>query len=103
MQPVERIDITELYATEFRRRFQSGEGVPCIITGALNGLAPFSAEFLTATLPDAKLPARHYGKDHFKKPKTEWKTYSDVLQLTPTEYASLLSTRKAHEEHIYMA
>ena len=75
MQSVERVDISAITANEFRRRFRSGAGTPCVITGALKGLDPCTLEFLTAKLPAGKLPARHYGKDHFKKPKTEWKKY----------------------------
>ena len=103
MQPVERIDISAITATEFRQRFRSGEGTPCILTGALQGLDSCTLEFLTGKLPDAKLSARYYGKDHFKKPKTEWKKYSDLMQVTPSEYAALLRDRTAHDENIYMA
>jgi Cupin-like domain len=103
MQPIERIHISQITPKEFAARYRSGEGRPVVITGALDGLPPCTPEWLTEKLPAGKLPARFYGKDHFKKPKTEWKKYSEIIQVTPVEYAAMLADRVAHEDNIYMA
>lgn len=100
---VERIDIGAIEPREFAARYRSGEGRPAVITGALDPLPPCTLAWLTAHLPDAPLPARHYGRDHFSKPKSEWKKYSDMIQATPAQYAAMLASRHAHEENIYMA
>jgi lysine-specific demethylase 8/hypoxia-inducible factor 1-alpha inhibitor (HIF hydroxylase) len=83
--------------------YRSGVGRPVVITGTMEGLPPCTLEWLAAQLPAEKLPARLYGKDHFKKPKTEWKKYSEIVQLTPREYAAMLADRRAHADNIYMA
>jgi len=103
MNALERVDISDISAQEFARIYRSGEGRPVVVTGALAGLESCSLEWIQAMLPPEKFPARHYGPDHFAKPKTEWKKYSDLKQVTPAEYTSLLLDGTAHREHIYFA
>ena len=103
MHQLERIHIADIKPTEFARAFRSGSGTPVLITGVLDGLDPCSLEWLQSKLPDAKLPVRYYGRDHFKKPKTEWKVYSEIRQMTPAEYAASLTDRAARDENMYMA
>jgi lysine-specific demethylase 8/hypoxia-inducible factor 1-alpha inhibitor (HIF hydroxylase) len=103
MEAIERIHISEIKPEEFAAKYRSGEGRPVVITDALDGIPPCTLEWLTAQLPAATLPARFYGKDHFKKPKAEWKKYSEILQVTPAEYAAMLVDRRAHVDNIYMA
>jgi hypothetical protein len=103
MQSIDRIDISNISPGEFAAKYRSGEGRPVVITGAFAGLPPCTLEWITGQLPAAKLPARFYGKDHFKKPKTEWKKYSEMVDLMPAEYAAMLADRRAHEDNVYMA
>jgi hypothetical protein len=103
MQSVDRIDISQIAPKDFAARYRSGEGRPVVITGALDGLPPCTLEWLTAQLPAEKLPARFYGKDHFNKPKTEWKKYSEIIQVMPADYAAMLVDRRAQVDNIYMA
>lgn len=103
MQSVDRIHISQIEPREFAAKYRSGEGRPALIAGAFDGLPPCTFDWLIAKLPNEKLPARFYGKDHFKKPKTEWKKYSETMELTPSEYAVMLSERRAHTDNVYMA
>jgi len=103
MQAVDRIDLSSLQPRAFAAAYRRGEGRPAVITGALEGLPPCTLEWMTAMLPPEPLPARLYGRDHFKKPKSEWKKYSDIVQVTPADYAQMLASRRAHEDNIYMA
>lgn len=103
MLPLERVALTDLSPNEFAARYRTGQGRPVVITGALDGMPPATLDWISASLPASKLPARFYGKDHFKKPKTEWKKYSELLQLLPAEYAALLTDGTAHTDNIYMA
>lgn len=103
MQPLERVALAELSPAEFAARYRTGQGRPVVITGALDGLPPATLDWIRSMLPPAKLPARFYGRNHFKKPKTEWRKYSEIVQVTPTEYADLLTSGTAHSDNIYMA
>jgi hypothetical protein len=103
MPSVDRIDISQIRREEFAATYRSGEGRPVVVTGALSGLPPCSLEWITSMLPTGTLPARFYGKDHFKKPKSEWKKYSEIIQVTPADYAQMLASRRAHEDNVYMA
>ncbi len=103
MQAVDRIDISSIDPAHFAATYRSGEGRPVVITGALADLPSCTLEWITAMLPAAPLPARLYGKDHFAKPKTEWKKYAEMIQVLPADYAAMLASRRAHEDHIYMA
>jgi lysine-specific demethylase 8/hypoxia-inducible factor 1-alpha inhibitor (HIF hydroxylase) len=103
MPPLERVPLADLSPKEFAARYRTGQGRPVVITGALDGLPPATLEWISSTLPPSKLAARFYGKDHFQKPKSEWKKYSELLQLLPSEYADLLTNRTAHTDNIYMA
>lgn len=103
MQAVDRIDISGIDPARFAATYRSGEGRPVVITGALRDLPPCTLEWITAMLPATPLPARLYGKDHFKKPKSEWKKYAEMIQVLPADYAAMLASRRAHEDNIYMA
>lgn len=103
MPAVDRIDISRIDPAEFAATYRSGEGRPVVITGALDGVAPCTLEWITSMLPAAPLPARFYGRDHFKKPKSEWKKYSEIIQVLPADYARMLASRRAHQDNIYMA
>lgn len=103
MPPVDRIAISDLEPRAFAATYRNGEGRPAVITGALEGLPECTLDWITASLPQAPLPARFYGRGHFDKPKSEWKKYSEIIQVTPAEYARMLASRRAHEDHVYMA
>jgi hypothetical protein len=99
---VERININDIDPKEFYQKFRK-RGWPVVITGALKGVPDWSAEFLAKAFGAYTWPARHYGADHFDKPKREWKRYSALLELPFLEYLAMLADRRAHREHIYMA
>jgi hypothetical protein len=103
MQPLERVALADLSPAEFAARYRTGQGRPVVITGALDGLPPATLDWIRSMLPAEKLPARFYGRNHFRKPKTEWRKYSEIMQVTPTEYADLLTTGTAHSDNIYLA
>jgi lysine-specific demethylase 8/hypoxia-inducible factor 1-alpha inhibitor (HIF hydroxylase) len=104
MQSLERVALADLTPKEFAGRYRTGQGCPVVISGALDGLPAATLDWIVSKLPASqKLPARFYGKDHFKKPKTEWKKYSEMLEVTPSEYAALLTSGTAHTDNIYMA
>jgi Cupin-like domain len=100
---IERVALADLSPNEFAARYRSGEGRPVVITGVVDGLPAATPEWIVANLPAAALPARLYGKNHFKKPKTEWKKYSEILHVAPADYAALLARGAAREDHLYMA
>jgi hypothetical protein len=103
MQSLERVPLVDLSPATFAARYRTGQGRPVVITGALDGLPPATLDWLRSMLPDTKLPARLYGRNHFKKPKTEWRKYSEILDVTPTDYADLLTHGVARTDNIYMA
>ena len=103
MQSIDRIPVSSITPKEFATSYRSGEGRPVVITGALDNVPACTLEWLTAQLPAGKLQARYYGKEHFNKAKTAWKKYSEIIHVTPAEYAAMLVALRAHDENIYMA
>lgn len=99
---VSRIGFDTLTPTLFYRHYRK-PGRPVVITGGLAGTRDWTLDFLSQQLGDTRFLTRHYGKDHFKRPKREWAQYSTGLELAFDKYAQMLRDRTAHEEHIYLA
>jgi lysine-specific demethylase 8/hypoxia-inducible factor 1-alpha inhibitor (HIF hydroxylase) len=99
---VERIPLSSITPDDFYRTYRV-PGRPVIITGAFDRVDDWTLDLLSDKLGNTTYNARIYGRDYRKKPKREWKKYSDVKAYPYNEYAQMLRDRTAHDQNIYMA
>lgn len=99
---VARTTLDTLTPDRFYRDFRA-RSRPVVITGALAGAPDWNLDYLCARLGEAPYQARHYGRDHFKQAKRQWRAYSQGMAITAAAYGELLRDRRAHTENIYLA
>lgn len=99
---IERVDIRSVQDREFRRRFRI-PGRPVLITNCFSQVPEWNVAYLENMFDDRKYAVRYYGRENFKRAKSEWSRYCEFRQYTFRDYASLLADRTAHREHIYFA
>ena len=98
---IPRISVHDLTPEIFNRDYRL-PGKPVIITHALDAIIPLEIKEIKNAIGDIKVPVRYLGAGHFNKPKTEWKSRSDVREGTVGEYCDLLENGTARKEQIYL-
>jgi hypothetical protein len=99
---VDRVSFRALTPELFHQQYRS-RSKPLIITGAFEGLADWTLDLLAEKLSDREYGVRIYGPDYRRKPRREWKKYSDFKTCSVREYIGLLRDRTAHRDSMYMA
>lgn len=102
MNSVDRVHFSTLTPELFHGKYRS-KSQPVVITGAFEGVADWTLDVLEEKLGSGEYGVRVYGKDYRKKPKREWKKYSEFKPYSVPDYLGLLRDRTAHEQSMYMA
>lgn len=100
--PVDRIALAELSREVFRRRYRAASR-PVVITGVFPAGTDWTLDYLCQQLGGMRYRARHYGKEQFTRPIYEWQRYSELVELSLSDYAAMLCDRRAHRDNVYLA
>lgn len=98
---VQRVSVHELKPSEFHRKYRL-PSIPVIITNAFDSIIPVDIPVIRDSIGELEVPIRFLGEGHLEKPKTEWKSRSEVRTGTVGEYCQLLENGTARKEQIYL-
>jgi hypothetical protein len=98
---VPRISVHDLKKEDFDRDYRL-TGQPVIITHAFDKIIPVDIPRIRDEIGELNVPIRFLGEGHLNKPKTEWKSRSEVREGTVAEYCALLENGTARKEQIYL-
>ncbi len=99
---VPRVALAELTPARFFREFRRGNR-PVVITGALEGLEPWTLDVLAGNLGERKYPVSIFGKDYRRIPKRDWARLCDVRDHSMREFAGFVRDGTAHAHFMYFA